>query len=685
MKVPGFPLMLLMVVLLLNACKKDDDSIVVNTLEVTDIGSYSATLNGEVASNKNPVTERGFFWSETNPGEIDNILIIGNLTGIFSVELTGLEPETTYYVRAYASASKKITSGNVVEFTTSKLSGSEIANIEWVTVEEGSFMMGVSVYNPFRVVLNSYKISKYEVTFGQFVKFLNDISCNSDGTYNDPDYGMAHYIVEPEHFWNSFKYIDSSFHFRSTTEANSVDCPVFEVTWYGANAFAKWAGGRLPTDAEWEFAARGGNKSNGFKYSGSNSIGDVAWYSDNSNKKTHQVGLKQPNELGIYDMTGNVAEWCADWHGYIGSYDFSPLENPQGPSSGNQRVVRGGHYDMWDTFSGVSYRNRSTPGNLNPSTTNFTGFRIVSSIKHTPNVTITGITNITQTTATGGANITFDGGASITACGICWNTMGNPTINDSKTNNNPVIGETTNNITGLQPETIYYVRAYATNPEGTAYSEQIVFSTCNLKGDCNTKKDTETAVVDVTNPATGKTWMDRNIGAYRAASQPKESQAIGDYYQWGRAADGHQKRNSSTTSMRSSSDNPGHENFILSNSVANYNWRSPQNSDLWQGLNGINNPCPSGYRLPTNAEWEAELQSWNSDNTEGAFASPLKLPVAGYRYESDGSLKDVGSRGYYWSSTVDGSNSRILSFNSYNASTSYAYQARGLSVRCIKD
>jgi hypothetical protein len=191
-------------------------------------------------------------------------------------------------------------------------------------------------------------------------------------------------------------------------------------------------------------------------------------------------------------------------------------------------------------------------------------------------------------------------------------------------------------------------------------------------------------IPNVTNPTTGEIWMDRNLGASQVATSSTDANAYGDLYQWGRGTDGHQIRTSGTTSTLSSTDNPGHNNFIT-NSSSPYDWRSSQNNNLWQGVSGINNPCPSGYRLPTEAELNAERLSWSSNNAAGAFASPLKLPVAGYRAGSNGSLGQVGSLGYYWSSTVAGTSSRNLGFNSSNTNVYSNYRALGFSVRCIKD
>jgi uncharacterized protein (TIGR02145 family) len=178
-------------------------------------------------------------------------------------------------------------------------------------------------------------------------------------------------------------------------------------------------------------------------------------------------------------------------------------------------------------------------------------------------------------------------------------------------------------------------------------------------------------------------WMDRNLGAAQVATSSIDSAAYGDLYQWGRDADGHQLRSSATTSTTSSSDEPGHGDFITTILYPN-DWRGPQNDNLWQ-VSGINNPCPGGFRLPTDIELDTERASWASQDSTGAFASPLKLVAAGYRENGNGTLISVGSDGVYWSSTVYNSNARYLFFGSDYAGVTNFYRASGFSVRCLED
>lgn len=312
-----------------------------------------------------------------------------------------------------------------------------------------------------------------------------------------------------------------------------------------------------------------------------------------------------------------------------------------------------------------------------------------------PVLTTTAISNITPVSASSGGNITSDGGGSITARGVVWSTTQNPTVALlTKTIDGSGLGMFTSSITSLTSNTQYYVRAYATNSVGTSYGTQIIFSTFAGYAPmyptgtvfCN---NIVTAVVDVTNPITGKTWMDRNLGASQVATSLTDPLAYGDLYQWGRRADGHQCRNSGVTTTLSSTDQPSHGNFIsTSNSASPYDWRNPQNDNLWQGVNGINNPCPNGYRLPTENEYINEYQSWSSGNQNGAFSSSLKFSAPGARLGGGGSVYQEGVFAMYWTNTVSSTQAKHLvisggSFPDVNLQTDTRRQ--GHTVRCIKN
>ena len=244
-------------------------------------------------------------------------------------------------VQAVASMESPSTSNASTNIVDSSESGSVITIpvkdgicIEMVKVEAGSFDMGAmpELENPWknekpvhRVTLtNNYYISKYEVTQTLWQAVMGS---------------------NPSRFKGS-------------------DLPVEQVSWNDCQDFISELNAmtgkrfRLPTEAEWEYAARGGKKSRGYQYSGSNTLGDVAWYGDNSGSKTHAVGIKQPNELGIYDMTGNVWEWCQDWYD---SYSSSPQTNPTGAASGSYRVSRGGSWNYSARFCRASCRFDGTP------------------------------------------------------------------------------------------------------------------------------------------------------------------------------------------------------------------------------------------------------------------------------------------------------------------------------------
>jgi hypothetical protein len=185
-------------------------------------------------------------------------------------------------------------------------------------------------------------------------------------------------------------------------------------------------------------------------------------------------------------------------------------------------------------------------------------------------------------------------------------------------------------------------------------------------------------------------WMARNLGASRVAETFDDPDAYGDLYQWGRLADGHEDRTSSTTSIKSSTDVPVDDSFILvDNDDQSFDWRDPQNDNMWQGVSGINNPCPIGFRLPTALEFDNERISWDS-TPAGPFESPLALVMAGSRSFSDALISGQGSFSFYWSSTAlaNGSSSSLFFFSTGsvdNAVVINTARANGYSVRCIKE
>jgi uncharacterized protein (TIGR02145 family) len=215
----------------------------------------------------------------------------------------------------------------------------------------------------------------------------------------------------------------------------------------------------------------------------------------------------------------------------------------------------------------------------------------------------------------------------------------------------------------------------------------------SVGGTCGGSLD-DTGTIYTTDPITqdctvaaNKVWMDSNLGATRVAISDNDELAYGDLYQWGRGTDDHEKRDSDTTTTLSNTDTPG-QSFIITFSSP-YDWRVTQKDSLWQGVTGTNNPCPAGFRLPTESEWQTEIDSWSSQDSTGAFNSPLKLVVGGYRSHFSGGVSSAGNSGNYWSGTVIvteiGNLSRGVGLGSDSAYVFNSNRAYGRSVRCIED
>jgi uncharacterized protein (TIGR02145 family) len=251
-------------------------------------------------------------------------------------------------------------------------------------------------------------------------------------------------------------------------------------------------------------------------------------------------------------------------------------------------------------------------------------------------------------------------------------------------------------VKGLTNGTTYSFTVTATNGVGTSSPSNASNSVTPLQAG-NYPEDTvhcdpsnPTVVVDVTSPETGRIWMDRNLGARRVAKGIIDDDARGSLYQWGRGADGHQCENSEYEQGAVNIDQPNEPVFYTEVTGTGGDWRYPSNDNLWkEDGTGVNNPCPSGYRLPTKAEWYAEINSWTSKDYEGAFDSALKLPVTGYRALRNGGVYGLGL-GYYWSSTTYVTSSRNRSYqitidDDRASSSAFGMERQnGLAVRCIK-
>ena len=215
-----------------------------------------------------------------------------------------------------------------------------------------------------------FHIGKYEVTFDEY-----DAFCNATGKSkpSDQGWGRGRRPVINVSWWDAIAYCNWLSKEEGLPVAYDDKGNFLDKDGNVTTDPSKVIGYRLPTEAEWEYAARGGNKSKGYKYSGSDNVGDVAWYFSNSGSKTQEVGKKAPNELGIYDMSGNVWEWCSDWYG---PYSSTAKTNPYNGTAGSDRVVRGGSWGGDATYARVANRFYSSPA----GTFNDLGFRICRTV-----------------------------------------------------------------------------------------------------------------------------------------------------------------------------------------------------------------------------------------------------------------------------------------------------------------
>ena len=353
MKLKNLILLLLLQLMLVTCSKQDDEDYSIpeiSTMEVSEITNTTAICGGNLISDgEYQIKGKGLVWHTSANASLElNSGITIEVDGVtkFSSTLIGLTTDTRYFVRAYATNDLGTGYGQEREFTTTILD-----NIEMIFVQGGTFEMGsedsyseegYNDENPMHLVtLSSFEMGKYEVTQGQWKKVMGS---------------------NPSHLKGDLLPVD---------RVSWDDVQIF-ITKLNEQTGLEY---RLPTEAEWEFAARGGMEENSTVYAGSNTIEDVTWFDGNSGNVSHNVGGKQANELGIFDMSGNVYEWCKDWYS-ISYYSDSPSDNPQGPSTGFYRVFRGGSWYNIDDHCRVAHRNAYYSNSRNY----YLGFRLARSL-----------------------------------------------------------------------------------------------------------------------------------------------------------------------------------------------------------------------------------------------------------------------------------------------------------------
>lgn len=568
----------------------------VTTSTVTQITETSAVAGGNVTSDGGAsVTERGVVYStSSNPTTASNKVASGSGTGAFTCNLTGLQPNTTYYVRAYAVNSKGTSYGEEVSFTTNEkvFATPEYVDlglsVKWATCNVGAskpeesgdyFAWGETTTK------STYSWSTYTYCKGSSTT-LTKYNCSSG-------YGT----------------LDN----KTTLELSD---DVAAINWGGA-----W---RMPTDAEitelreqctWTWITQNGIKG----------------YRVTSKKNSNSIFLPAASYCYVYGF------YTSD----SGNYWSSSLNTDNSWNAwslyfNSDKVRRG---DTYITYRYYGYSVRPVYGEY-----------IAEAMM--PTVTTSAITQITETTAVAGGNVTSDGGATVTERGVVYSTSSNPTTSSSKVNTGSGTGAFSCNLSNLQENTTYYVRAYAINKNGTSYGEQNSFTTNK-----STSSNTDYQYVDL---GLSVKWATCNVGA----SKPEE---CGDYFAWGETKPKSSYISSNYTYTSNTSTLP------MSNDAARVNWGG-------------------SWRMPTKAEQD-ELRTnctwtWTTQNgvkgykvTSKSNGNSIFLPAAGDFY----SLYDEGSKGCYWSSSLydNSSYAYYLSFTSYDVSRYSNNRFRGQSVRPV--
>jgi hypothetical protein len=444
----------------------------------------------------------------------------------------------------------------------------------------------------------------------------------------------------------------------------------------------------------WQF-----NRKQGYKHTGSVRTPNTTWITSIDEDFDWQAandpcalelgaGWRIPSETEWtnVDASGNWTNWNGPWNSALKMHAAGFLFGEDG-----SLLTRGSGGTYWSSKQNIATEagSLSFTNNLCAFYGNYKTIGVTmrcireAGVLMLPTVTTDIITEITQTTSTGGGNVTADGGATVIARGVCWNTLPNPTIADSLTSDGTGTGVFVSNLTGLTPNTPYFVRAYATNSVGTAYGNEVTFTTLPAAFACGTsiiinhiagavapvnKTVTYGTVTNIPGE-TSKCWITSNLGADHQATAKNDATepSAGWYWQFNRKQG--YKHDGTTRTPNTT---------WISSINENSNWTT------------ANDPCTlelgAGWRIPTITEWTNVKESGNWTNWTVAWNSDLKMHAAGRLDSSDGHLGNRGIVGYGMSSQqVDASSSWFLGFGSGFCSIGNGSKTSAMSLRCIKE
>ncbi|MBU1014205.1 MAG: hypothetical protein KKG99_14500 [Bacteroidetes bacterium] len=693
------------------------------TTDVSSITSTTASSGGNIISDGGaPVTSRGVCWStSSSPIITDSKTINGNGTGSFTSNLSGLTANTLYYVRAYATNSQGTAYGNQLSFlstvgVTGTFTDSRDGKI-YKTVKIGSqtWMAENLAYLPaVSPSSNGSETAPYYYVYG----YEGTSVSSAKATANFATYGVLYN-------WPAAKTAcPNGWHLPSDAEWTTL------TTYLGGESVA---GGKLKETgtSHWLSPNTGATNSSGFTalpgggrngYGGFYVIGSQGHWWSSTEYYTYYAWSRtiyNGNE-GVslyYNYEGNgFSVRCIKSEGQtstLPTVTTSSISNiDQTTATGGGNVTSDGGASV--TAKGICWSTSSSPtiadsktidGNgLGTFSSNITGlsgnvqyyvrayatnnqgtaygnqvtFTTEQALSQ-PTVTTTSITSITQTTAIGGGNVMTDGGAPVTSRGVCWSTSTSPTTANSKTTDGTGTGTYTSSITGLVPGTTYYIRAYATNSQGTTYGVQVTF-TALLGGGTGNVTDVEGNVYQTVTIGT-QVWMVENLKTTK--------------YQ-------------DNTSIPLVTDNAAWSNLI----TPGYSW---YNNDAvnkatygalynWYTVN-TGNLCPTGWHVPTNTEWttltsylggtsiaggklkETGTSHWLSPNTGATNETGFSAVPGGDRNDLTGRFYNIGFGGNWWSSSETGTEyawSRGMGYYDSDVYVSSYRKQSGLSVRCIK-